>query len=49
MKLLRRLMCFFWWCQDDGFTNSFVATNANNKIVSGTVCCGLVKGCTIRF
>jgi hypothetical protein len=27
----------------------FEAINASSQKVSGTVCCGILKGCTIRF
>lgn len=35
--------------KDDTFATGFTAKNAKGNPVSGTVCCGLVKGCTIRF
>lgn len=35
--------------EDDTFKDSFTATNPNGMTVSGTVCCGFLKGCTIRF
>lgn len=36
--------------EDDTFHTAFTATNPAGKVVSGTVCCGmLLKGCTIRF
>jgi hypothetical protein len=40
-----------WWgCgRDDSFNSEFVATNAQGKRVSGAVCCGWLKGCTVRF
>lgn len=35
--------------EDDWSTTSFEALNpAGNKNVKGVVCCGLIKGCTIR-
>ena len=30
-------------------SNNFEATNINGVHVHGTVCCGFMKGCTIRF
>ena len=39
-----------WSCGDDyTFSNSFEATNANRRRVKGTVCCGYLKGCTVKF
>jgi hypothetical protein len=35
--------------QDDDFATRFNATNPAGKRVSGVVCCGLAKGCTVRF
>ena len=40
----------FWGCgQDDTFSTKFKATNPTDHTVSGVVCCGTLKGCTIRF
>jgi hypothetical protein len=37
-------------CSDsDTFATGFIATNPAGKRVSGVVCCGLLKGCTVRF
>lgn len=37
-------------CSDDDFTaTSFTATNQLNQTVTGTVCCGIFKKCTIRY
>jgi hypothetical protein len=37
-------------CSDDDMTGrKFKAKNSNAKQISGTVCCGLLKGCTVRF
>lgn len=37
-------------CADDEATSrAFEATNALGKRVTGTVCCGVVKACTIRW
>lgn len=35
--------------EGDSFATGFVATNPNGKRVSGVVCCGLLKSCTVRF
>lgn len=35
--------------QDDDFSTGFIAANPSGKAVEGTVCCGFMKGCTIRF
>lgn len=36
---------------DDTYKTGFTATKPKqpNAIVSGTVCCGILKGCTIRY
>jgi len=34
---------------DDTFSTGFIATNPNGNRVTGTVCCGWVKDCTIRW
>jgi hypothetical protein len=37
-------------CSDsDNFSTGFKAKNPKGKKVSGVVCCGLLKRCTIRF
>lgn len=37
-------------CAEHESSRRFIATNAQNQRVSGTVCCGaVVKGCTIRW
>ncbi len=35
--------------RDDAFTTGFVATNQAGQQVGGVVCCGVMKGCTVRF
>lgn len=35
--------------KDDYFSNEFEAVNYLGQKVQGTVCCGILKGCTIRF
>lgn len=35
-------------CGKDFFSTGFRATNIRGKTVEGTVCCGLLKNCTIR-
>jgi hypothetical protein len=40
----------YFECSDsDNFATEFKAKNPKGDVVSGTVCCGLTKGCTIRF
>lgn len=35
---------------DDAYKTGFTAFNPKiNKVVSGTCCCGILKGCTIRY
>lgn len=34
---------------DDTFSTGFKATNAQGQRVSGTVCCGWLKNCTVRW
>jgi len=37
-------------CSDgDTYKTKFSATNPNGKRVTGVVCCGMMKGCTVRF
>lgn len=39
-----------WTCgADDMAGRSFVAKNPQGMLVEGVVCCGLLKGCTVRF
>lgn len=33
----------------DSYRTRFAATNSAGKRVYGVVCCGLYKGCTVRF
>lgn len=35
--------------EDDYYSTEFTATNPTGRRVSGVVCCGHYKGCTIRF
>ncbi len=35
--------------EDDTFSTGFTAKNPQGRAVSGTVCCGAMKGCTIRW
>jgi hypothetical protein len=35
--------------QDDSFSTGFHAVNAAGQPVDGVVCCGVLKGCTVRF
>lgn len=34
---------------DDTYATNFTATNPQGQKVSGTVCCGVFKNCTIRW
>jgi len=36
-------------CGEDLFKTKFTATNVNGEKVEGTVCCGILKSCTVRF
>lgn len=39
-----------WGCgEQDKVGQRFTAKNAQGEPVDGTVCCGVLKGCTIRF
>lgn len=39
-----------WGCdRNDVYSTEFTADNANGKRVSGVVCCGLLKFCTIKY
>ena len=40
---------FFECGEDDHFATKFDANNSQGLRVSGTVCCGMLKGCTVRF
>lgn len=40
---------FFACGQGDDFSTGFRAKNQTGQIVTGTVCCGLLKNCTVRF
>lgn len=35
--------------EGDVSSTGFVATNVRGERVSGVVCCGITKGCTVRF
>lgn len=35
--------------KDDQYHTHFTAKNPHGKVVSGTVCCGILKSCTVRF
>lgn len=35
--------------KDDDYGSKFEATNPAGKRVKGAVCCGFLKGCTVRF
>ena len=34
---------------DDTFSTGFRAKNARGDVVTGAVCCGYFKGCTVRW
>lgn len=36
-------------CHGDFSATGFSARNASGAIVEGVVCCGVVKGCTVRW
>lgn len=40
---------FSFACGRDLFAQAFTARNARGKPVSGHVCCGALKACTVRF
>lgn len=40
---------FFQCSDDDKFQTEFQATNPQGRRVNGVVCCGLLKGCTLRL
>lgn len=40
---------YFACSKDDTFHTGFTATNSKGMKVSGTVCCGMLKSCTIRW
>lgn len=39
----------FKCAKDDYFSTGFTAKNPRGQVVSGVVCCGALKSCTIRF
>lgn len=40
---------FFACSKDDEYHTGFKAKNPSGKKISGTVCCGILKSCTVRF
>lgn len=40
---------FFACGKDDSFNSGFTATSVTGERVSGVVCCGLLKSCTVRW
>jgi hypothetical protein len=40
---------FFGCGDDDSLSREFTATNPQGARVSGVLCCGIFKACTIRF
>lgn len=39
----------FVCAEDDSFSEGFRAKNSRGQLVTGVVCCGLFKRCTVRF
>lgn len=40
----------FYACSDnDNYATKFTAKNPNGQTVSGVVCCGVLKSCTVRW
>lgn len=35
-------------CGHDIYSTAFSATNATGRVITGVVCCGLLKSCTVR-
>lgn len=42
-------VALFSCSDDDGFSRKFTAINPRGERVDGTICCGLLKSCTVRF
>ena len=40
---------FFACGEGDNFNSAFSARGVNGDLVEGAVCCGWMKGCTVRF
>ena len=40
---------WFACSKDDDYATAFTAKNPAGGAVSGVVCCGIIKSCTIRF
>ena len=40
---------FYGCSEEDMYSTKFIATNPAGNRVSGVVCCGILKSCTIRF
>jgi len=40
---------FFACSEDDTFNSKFTAYTREGKKITGAVCCGWVKNCTVRF
>ena len=40
---------WFWCGGDDTWATRFSGVNSAGMRVDGAVCCGLLKGCTVRF
>jgi hypothetical protein len=42
---------YAWWTCGDDYTyeTKFTAKNPQGMVVSGAVCCGILKGCSVKF
>lgn len=40
---------WFACSSSDSYSTEFTAHNSRGEMVSGVVCCGLLKNCTVRF
>lgn len=40
---------FFMCGEEDTFNSEFTAMTREGRTISGAVCCGVFKGCTVRF
>ncbi len=42
-------LTYFGCSRGDKYGREFRAVNANGRRISGVVCCGVTKACTVRF
>jgi hypothetical protein len=47
--MMRSAFLFLAMVLIDNFATGFTAKNPQGRQVFGTVCCGIMKACTIRF